>query len=220
MLPHQPVFAMNHVVLLGDSSFDNAAYVEPDGSPVIEWLEDVLPTGWRATLLAVDGSTTHDIVNQLQRLPEFVTHLVVSVGGNDALLHAGLLSETANSVADVLSRLAAVRATFARDYAAMLRAVQTRNRPTIVSTIYEPRFDDPLQQMLASTALTLFNDVILRQATEAGLAIIDLRLVCREAEHYANPIEPSSLGGHRIAGAIAHALGQHRFDRPRTSVYF
>ena len=44
-----------HVILLGDSIFDNAAYV-PGGPAVIEHLRRGLPEGWKATLLGVDGS--------------------------------------------------------------------------------------------------------------------------------------------------------------------
>ena len=37
--------------------------------------------------------------------------------------------------------------------------------------------------------------------------IIDLRLVCDEPAEYANPIEPSSIGGAKIALAIAAGVG-------------
>ena len=46
---------MGHIVLLGDSIFDNARYV-PDRPPVIEQLRRSLPPGWRASLLAADGA--------------------------------------------------------------------------------------------------------------------------------------------------------------------
>ncbi len=45
---------MNHVVLLGDSIFDNARDV-PGGPSVIEHLRRILPAGWQATLLAQAG---------------------------------------------------------------------------------------------------------------------------------------------------------------------
>jgi hypothetical protein len=37
--------------------------------------------------------------------------------------------------------------------------------------------------------------------------VIDLRLVCTEPADYANPIEPSSRGGEKIAQAIMRSLG-------------
>src|SRR2546423_11720616 len=99
---------MNHIVLLGDSIFDNAAYVG-NGPDVVRQLHSVLPGGWRATLNAMDGATIQDIRAQLARLPSDASHLVLSVGGNDALLEAGVLEERARSVGAVLDKLAAVR---------------------------------------------------------------------------------------------------------------
>ena len=88
---------MNHVVLLGDSIFDNAAYVH--GSPdVIKHLRAMLPPDWQATLLAVDGSVTTDVISQIKRTPVAATHLIVSAGGNDGLSRADVLRRPAASV--------------------------------------------------------------------------------------------------------------------------
>jgi hypothetical protein len=43
---------MSHVVLLGDSIFDNARYV-PGRPAVIEQVRQALPRHWQATLLAI-----------------------------------------------------------------------------------------------------------------------------------------------------------------------
>src|SRR5689334_1821744 len=56
-----------HVVLLGDSVFANAAYVA-GGPDVITQLRQRLPSTWRATLLAVDGSVMAAIPGQLERV--------------------------------------------------------------------------------------------------------------------------------------------------------
>ncbi|HEY1387763.1 MAG TPA: GDSL-type esterase/lipase family protein, partial [Ktedonobacterales bacterium] len=76
---------MPHVVLLGDSIFDNQSYVQRGEPDVIRQLRAHLPADWEATLLAVDGNVTADIRRQLAHLPTDATHLVISVGGNDAL---------------------------------------------------------------------------------------------------------------------------------------
>jgi hypothetical protein len=75
-----------------------------------------------------------------------------------------------------------------------------------VCTIYNGNFPDPDFQRLASTALSVFNDAILRVAFEHRLDVIDLRLICNEREDYANPIEPSSRGGAKMAEVIAKSL--------------
>ncbi len=209
---------MLHVVLLGDSVFDNAAYV-PGGPDVIRQVRKRLPGGWQATLRAVDGATTAGVPGQVQRLPPDATHLVVSVGGNDALRQAHLLDEDEGSMAEAVGRLAGVREGFARDYRAMLEAVLGRGLPTAVCTIYDARFPDPKRQRLVVTGLAMFNDVVTREAFVRGLPLLDLRLICDEDADYANPIEPSVQGGAKIAAVIAELLTGHEAGRPRSIVF-
>ena len=72
-------------MLLGDSIFDNAAYLTAGAPDVVRQVRRQLPHRWEATLAAVDGSRTKDVREQLWRLPAEATYLVVSAGGNDAL---------------------------------------------------------------------------------------------------------------------------------------
>ncbi len=209
---------MTHVVLLGDSIFDNGAYVRRGEPDVVAQVQAKLPGGAKATLCAVDGAVTTGVERQLARLPSDATHLVVSVGGNDALRSSGLLREQARSVAEVIAKFAAVQDEFARNYRAMLDAVMNRRLPTAVCTIYDARFPDPQEQRLVVTALSIFNDVITREAFTRRLHLIDLRLICNEPDDYANPIEPSAKGGDKIAGVIAQvAAGNTIF--PRSQVF-
>jgi hypothetical protein len=94
----------------------------------------------------------------------------------------------------------------------MMGAVLGTGLPAAVCTIYYPRFPEPLMQRLAMAALTVFNDVIVREAVGAGLPLLDLRLICEEDSDYANPIEPSASGGEKIAGAILRLAQLHRFE--------
>jgi lysophospholipase L1-like esterase len=208
---------MSHVILLGDSIFDNASYV-PGEAPVVEQLRQNLPAGWRATLLAVDGHITADVALQLQRLPADATHLVVSVGGNDALRESSILFAVARSGAEVLGRLADARKRFAVNYRQMLRVVQALGRPTMVCTIYEAI---PGLEPAAQAGLAGFNDVILLEAFAAKLPVLDLRLICTEPEDYSSlsPIEPSATGGEKITAALAGALANHDFSRRQSVIY-
>ena len=70
---------------------------------------------------------------------------------------------------------------------------------------------DPLLQRLAVTALTIFNDVIIREAFLAGVPLLDLRLICSEDADYANEIEPSVAGGEKITGAILKLIADCDF---------
>ena len=195
---------MPHVVLLGDSIFDNAAYVR-GGPDVVTQLASLLPAGWRATLAAVDGDVIADVVRQLASMPADATHLVVSVGGNDALGYVGLLERAASSSAQVLGWFADAAEAFEARYRQMLARVLARGLPTTLCTIYNGNLGPPTQR-LATTALAIFNDAILRAAATHALPVIELRHVCTEPADYANPIEPSSRGGEKIARAIVAAV--------------
>jgi hypothetical protein len=209
---------MPHVVLLGDSVFDNALYVA--GNPDVRaLLQACIPDDWRVTLLAVDGDRAQDIAEQLQHLPHDASHLMVSVGGNDALDNLDFLTAPAASVAAALEGLAGIAEDFERVYQQMLREVLQHHLPTALCTIYYPRFDDPILQRLAVTALTVFNDVIIRAAFAAGVPLLDLRFICAAEADYANPLEPSVAGGAKIAASMAKLILEHDFTQDRTAVF-
>jgi hypothetical protein len=194
---------MGHVVLLGDSIFDNAAYV--NGPDVIAQLRSALPGDWNATLLAVDGAVTTDVPRQLARLPDDSTDIVLSVGGNDALGHIGLLERRARNGAEALSWFADVAERFAVRYRGLLERVAERTSPAqsvTVCTIYNGNLEPELAGA-ATAALAIFNDAIARAARRHGFGVIELRDLFTDAADYANPIEPSIRGGAKIARAIA-----------------
>ena len=102
---------MKHIVLFGDSIFDNKAYVR-GGLDVISHLRQQIPNDWKATLRAVDGCVIENVQQQTLAIPADATHLIVSVGGNDAILNAGILQQPATSSAEVLDDLADLASTF------------------------------------------------------------------------------------------------------------
>jgi hypothetical protein len=204
---------VSHVVLLGDSIFDNAAYV-PGEPAVIDQLRAVLLAGWKATLLAVDGDTTSMVQVRLADLPAGASHLVISSGGNDALMHIHLLDADHN----VLPEIARARGEFAAEYRQMLDLVLSFGKPTAVCTVYDAV---PGLTSEAKAALATFNDIILREAARSGLPVLDLRLLCDEEGDYSevSPIEPSVKGGAKIAKLVARIVTTHNFDRPECVVY-
>jgi hypothetical protein len=209
---------MPHLVLLGDSIFDNAGYV-PGGPSVIEHLRRHLPSGWRATLLAVDGSLASSVLGQLKRLPADATHLVVSAGGNNALFEGGpLLQEAAGSFVEVLARLAEVRANFQAEYRAMVQALLDQGKPLLLCTVYDCI---PSLEEAERVGLSLYNELILREAFRVGASVLDLRLVCTQRADFAavSPIEPSALGGGKIASAIIRAVTAPTFAALGTQVF-
>ncbi len=207
---------MGHIVLLGDSIFDNGVYVpgEPD---VVKQLRARLPEGWSATLCAVDGAVTRSVPAQLTRVPAAATHLVVSAGGNDALGESHILGSSVRLVGEAVLMLAEAQERFARNYDEMLETVLALGLPTAVCTIYDTPSSAPNQRVIKS-ALSMFNDIITRAAFSRGLPLVDLRLICSEDSDYANPIEPSSRGGEKIAAAIAGLVTTGSEERSRSIV--
>ncbi len=148
-----------------------------------------------------------NIPDQIQHLPKECTHLVLSVGGNNALTEASRLGisffgMTGEPTSKSLDSLADISSAFESQYRSSVDACLRPRLSLGVCTIYNGCFPDKSYQRIASLALAIFNDVIIRVAIERGLPVIDLRLICKAPADYANPIEPSSIGGEKIAKAI------------------
>jgi lysophospholipase L1-like esterase len=197
------------LVLLGDSIFDNGAYVRPGEPDVAAHLRARLPASdWQVELRAVDGSIVKQVPAQLAAATVEPSDIfVMSAGGNDALGSIELLSDPRPyTFSQVLAHLYTVKESFRVAYAAVLDDVLSYQRPTVVCTVYNPHFDEPPMQHTAEAALSIFNDVIMQEAVRRRVPMIDLRLVCTEPAHFANPVEPSNEGGARIAEAIISAV--------------
>ena len=184
-----------HVFMMGDSVFDNAAYVRSGEPDVRKQVADLLSNGDHVSSAARDGAVIASIRDQLPRMPAGATHVVVSAGGNDALQAANLLDERVSSMSAALEILARVAENFRQQYAELLEGLGSTGLPVAVCTIYDPRFPDPRQRRIGTTALSVLNDAITREAFIRGFSLIDLRLVCDRDEDFANPIEPSTIGG-------------------------
>jgi hypothetical protein len=209
---------MSHIVLAGDSIFDNESYVGENES-VIEQLNQKIPNGVVSTLLAVDGDVTSDVRTQLKSMPSDATHLFVSCGGNDALNIAGVLTYTVSSVAEAMELFTEIREEFRQKYTEMLSTCIKQNRKFVVCTIHD---SVPDYEERALTALAFFNEIILKEATKLGLPIIDLRLTCNSAADYSpvSTIEPSREGGRKISDVILRVFEEHDFESNITHVYF
>jgi hypothetical protein len=192
---------MDNIILCGDSIFDNKAYVSA-GSPVIEQLTNVLGGSSNCTLLAVDGDIASDVAGQFKKMPSDASHLFLSVGGNDALQCSFILEDETLSAHELLSQLAIAQEHFKKEYRKIISMLLSLKKPLCVCTIYDAVPGLDAQSVMA---LSIFNDVITREALCHGLSVIDLRVICNNAIDFSeiSPIEPSCIGGQRIAEAIA-----------------
>lgn len=192
---------MPHLVLLGDSIFDNEIYV-PGEPSVTKQVQANLPADWRVTLLAVDGAITTEVLDQLRDLPADTTHLALSTGGNDALETIPKLDQSATSVYNALSYLNQWQTEFRQDYRKVITALKSTGLPLVACTVYDqvPSLTGELR-----TALSLFNDVIVFESARQKIPTIDLRLVCTGPDDFSaeSDIEPSAQGGEKIARLLS-----------------
>lgn len=203
-----------HVVLLGDSTIDNGAYTN-GGPDVRRHLRNMIERDTVVVSLARDGAVCSSIESQVARFDTAVAlfrarpeqfDMVLSVGGNDALRSMDLVDgRNYGDSRGVLHELGQRSAAFEVDYRCAVKMALFLGLPLTVCTIYNGNFPAEMAN-IARVALMIFNDVIIRVAADVGCGLIDLRSVCREPGDYYNPIEPSNVGGRKIAAAIMEAL--------------
>jgi len=208
---------MKHLVLLGDSIFDNGVYVDTNDA-VIDQLNQQIPSAWKTSLLAVDGDVINDVYAQLENLPLDTTIAFLSVGGNDALSVQSVLSKPTETIGSAMEALTLIKSEFQHKYASLLYRIKQKTDELVVCTIYNKV---PGISERALTALSLFNEVILLEAARVGVPVIDLRLICNEDIDYAavSPIEPSKHGGKKIVKFIKQIAEQHDFQSIKSVIY-
>ncbi len=221
---------MSHIILLGDSIFDNKSYVGILVPDVRNQVSRLLPKDSKATKLAIDGDVISGIDNQLKKIPSDATHLFVSIGGNDALGNIDILTKKVNVASEAFIALHEIKIGFEIAYSNMLKKVLEFGLPTTVCTIYYPRFDslnldrvsdyienfekkyDERNNIQRSTmsALAVYNDSIFKVAFENNTPVIDLRVLCNDEADFANPIEPSVNGGEKMAKMMTNIVNNNQ----------
>ena len=226
---------MYHIILAGDSIFDNKRYVRSGEPDVATQVKDLLDRSDDVSLLAFDGDVTKNVEDQLKGLPNDATHLFISVGGNDAIGNLRLLERSVSNIGDAFNEFYDVMKDFEKDYIKMLVNAMRCGLKTTICTIYHPNFDlgrsDRIEHLLphrvelpqiqkkAITGLTIFNDIIFQEAVNFGLPVMDLRLIFTEDSDYANAIEPSAVGGAKMARVIKEIVHDHDFSSSNTVVF-
>lgn len=196
-----------HITLAGDSIFDNDGYV-PGQPGVIAQLRTSIPKEWSASKIAVDGDCIRHVYSRVETFPDYITDLVLSIGGNDALGYSSALND-AKSLSDIPGLVAKPAAEFRENYKALLNHLNALDCKLHVCTIYTSvPFEDPLWRQYVPLALAMFNTIIKDEAKAIGVDVIEIDKVCVEDADYskASPIEPSAIGGQKIVNAIIQHL--------------
>ena len=191
------------VNLLGDSIIDNKIYVGQHELSVSEHLhnltDDIINT------LAIDGHTTKDVLNiQINRLPRYSTHQVLTIGGNDLLQNISFLQIYEKySANDVLEQAVGIMAPIKKRYQTIVNKLSQQDSSILLCTVYEGNLlNDPLLSDIALSSkamVSMLNDIIYSTGNLFNAKVLDLRNIFIKPTDYANPIEPSHIGGYKFA---------------------
>ena len=191
------------VNLLGDSIIDNKIYVGPHELSVTEHLHNLCDDVINS--IAVDGHTTKDVIhNQLDLLPQYSTHQVLSIGGNDLLQNMYFLKNRERlSANEVFEQAVGIMAPIKRRYQTIVEKLSLQNSNILLCTVYEGNLlNDPLLYDIALSSkamVSMLNDIVYSTANMYNAEVLELRNIFTKPRDYANPIEPSHIGGSKFA---------------------
>ena len=152
----------------------------------------------------------------------------MSIGGNDLLQNISFLQMTAK-LSEVMDKDARIgkwgskelnlsrNKVFEETYFEIIKPMQQEYESVVANlsnyraklllcTVYEgdlvdsDEFSDVIYS--SKTMLSIFNDLVYRTAQKYNAEVLELRDIFVSPEDYANPIEPSHIGGEKLAKAI------------------
>jgi hypothetical protein len=194
------------VSLLGDSIIDNKVYVKENELSVKEHLEQ--NSSHVFNQLAVDGHTTKDVLRfQLDSLPNLATHQVISMGGNDLLNHISFLKSNVElTPKEVMEQAVCKLAPIKHRYRSIVKKLSQQDSNILLCTVYEGNLNSDIfyrDISFASMAMvSMLNDIIFSTGASFNVDVLELRNIFTEEQDYANPIEPSHIGGQKLASRI------------------
>jgi len=195
----------HYVSLLGDSIIDNKVYVGEGELSVTEHLQH--NSSSNITMIAVDGDTTEDVLkNQLDNLKEPVSHIVLSIGGNDLLQNLHLLQDETSGMKFALEKSSELICEIQENYIKILEQLSQYDAKVLLCTVYEGDLESDVlladYDKAGQAILKMHNDTVYYLARKFDVDVLELRNIFTNKEDYANPIEPSHIGGEKLAKAI------------------
>jgi len=220
------------IILLGDSIIDNRSYVldgELDVTNHLKKLYAGQPDVF-ITNNAVDGDTMYDLERNYLDEEELqnASHTIVSIGGND-LLHNISFLQTTSELSEVMGKDARIGKwgarelnptrnkvfeetyfeiikPFTKQYGTIVANLSNHRAKLLLCTVYEGDLVDSDEfsdvNNSSKTMVSVFNDIVYRTANKYDADVLELREIFVSSEDYANPIEPSHIGGGKLAKAI------------------
>jgi hypothetical protein len=149
---------------------------------------------------AKDGAMIAAIQGQVlsKDISRDISHIVVSIGGNNCLGHAKVLEDSCDNVIQGLLKLKIIVDEFEKEYERMICELLELKKPIILCAVYNPAFRQfmvTMDQNGVEFALAIFHSVLFNLARKYSLPVVDLRQVIDEDGDYAIPIELNEQGG-------------------------
>ena len=159
---------------------------------------------------------------------EEASNIIVSIGGND-LLHNISFLQTTSELSKVMGKDARIGKwgvrelnpsrnkvfeetyfeiikPFIKQYETIVANLSNHRAKLLLCTVYEGDLVDSDEfsdvNNSSKTMVSLFNDIVYRTANKYGADVLELREIFVRPEDYANPIEPSHIGGEKLGKAI------------------
>jgi hypothetical protein len=212
-----------HVVLLGDSTLDNARYLDrAKGEQSVEKIlqKTCWERGWRMKVLAQDGSMLDDVrLQQLPLIPTDATHVVMSATGNDLLKLLNEMVSANFTMKSMYSAMYVRLAGLADEYAALVKKLKAAGFHVCICTIQHPIFNHFLFKSIATLGLGIHNSRIKAIAEDLKCSVIDLANILDCPEDFANPLEMSTRGGTKLVGNIDAFVQDHSVSLIRRTAY-
>ena len=199
---------MNRVVLFGDSIIDNKTYVSHGEFSVLEHLENI--SNYEYIQVAYDGHTTFDVQNKQLHLSTILkpSHIVLSVGGNDLLQNLSHVSK--GPVSNINEAVSGIQQhifePLEQRFETIIEELSSQRANLLICTVYEGDLGrtDEFKDVLDSSKIMVssFNDIVYKTAKKYNADVLELREIFITSDDYANPIEPSHIGGEKLAKSI------------------
>lgn len=196
-----------HVVLLGDSTLDNARYLNlafGELSVEKQLARRCAEKNWLLTVLAQDGSLLEDVLQrQLPKVPENATHVVISASGNDLLALLNQMVVAKFTLGSMYSAIGEGLKQVSQRYRGLIHNLRSLGCHLACCTVYRPNFNHVFFKSLATFSLGLHNSRLMQIAQDFDCSVIDLANMLEGQEDFANPLELSTRGGSKVVENIA-----------------
>ena len=184
------------ILLLGDSIFNNEAYVK-NGKSIVNLLKD---KEQEVDSYAVNNASIIDIYQQLNNVPLDLnnehTSLFLSVGGNDIL--TTFVDQIQNEDSDMKNTLKPIF----NAYKKLVASIQTKMNKVGKITLVNLYYPTNMKYQQYKPILEEWNRLLDQYAREKNLNVLRLNYLLTQSTDFSLSIEPSESGGMKIADNI------------------